>query len=163
MKDTKADADTEVAEVAEVAAASSKRGPEANGDIGNVLLFLTQSQYDDIADLINANREQVLTAGASKASKMAKAAYDKGTGKLVEKVIADPRGLVSVFGRMLASLPSGNVVGVVVRPTLVGVLPSPGPSSWPSSCPPHARGGASRIADEEAGGHMSAPRSWGCF
>ena len=109
MKEAKVDAGSEVAEVVDVSAVASKRGPEASGDIGNVLLFLTQSQYDEIADLISANREQVLTAGAAKASKTAKAAYDKGTGKLVEKVIADPRGLVSVFGRMLASLPSGNV------------------------------------------------------
>lgn len=95
---------------------ASKSGAQTDEDTGSVLLFLTQSQYDDLADLVVANKDEVLAAAEAygnpkaKASKTTIEAFTrKGTGKRADQIIASPRGLVTVFGRMLASLPSGSV------------------------------------------------------
>ena len=52
---------------------------------------------------------------------------------------------------------------VPVRPTLVGVLLRHKSGRDTSTCPPHARGGASDKGLQVLVGPTSAPRSWGCF
>lgn len=91
-----------------VAADENDAGKEAD-DKGNVLLFLTQSQYDEIADLVNRHREEILDFPATFTKAVTKRYNKSPVGKALNEVIADPRGLVCVFGRMLASLPTGNV------------------------------------------------------
>ena len=74
----------------------------------SVLLFLTESQYDDIATVIEAAKSLVLASKT--ADKKDPAGPDfKAFRKNVEAILKESRGVVSVFGRMIASLPSANV------------------------------------------------------
>lgn len=78
--------------------------PDTSGS--RVLMFLTESQYEDLA-----------TYGVEHAADLLAAPWDKTDPKgkefkahraALEEVIIEPRGLVRLFGRMLAHLPAAN-------------------------------------------------------
>lgn len=73
-------------------------------DSSRVLMFMTESQYQDLATYALANLEALSQATADKADDKAFKAHRAA----MEAIIAEPRGLVRLFGRMLAHLPSAN-------------------------------------------------------
>ena len=74
----------------------------------NVLLFLTMSQYADLAVLADQNKDVYLKADPAK-----KAKTFAPLRKAIEAKILNPRGLITVFGRMIAELPAANVDSAV--------------------------------------------------
>ena len=65
------------------------------------------------------------------------------------------------WGCFRSSVPSG--MALLVFPTLVGVFPNGWAWPWPRWRLPHARGGVSVTPSSTLPGHLSSPRSWGCF
>ncbi|SDQ03921.1 type I-E CRISPR-associated protein Cas7/Cse4/CasC [Quadrisphaera sp. DSM 44207] len=111
---------------AEVVFAPYKDAQDASGDAAdgevtgstvssaNVLLFLTESQYADLAAIVTTHRGEVLQAVAAKGRPSKKDGPElKKIRAALSEVIKSPRGLVTVFGRMIAALPTANVEGGV--------------------------------------------------
>jgi len=82
------------------------------GATSNVLLFLTESQYVDLAEIVVANRDTVLAVAENLANSKVKAPAKDAVKPLrtrLEKIIGEPRGVIALFGRMIADLPRANV------------------------------------------------------
>jgi CRISPR system Cascade subunit CasC len=84
----------------------SKKDKQDDGpaDASNVLLFLTNTQYADLAAIAAENKDAFLACTPGKEDKEFKAHR-----RALDAVIKHPRGLISMFGRMIAELPSANV------------------------------------------------------
>ena len=74
------------------------------------MLFLTGSQFEDLADLADTHKVDLLAAtpGADDA-----ATFKKTVRAPIETAIKAPRGMVALLGRMLAELPGANVESAV--------------------------------------------------
>lgn len=79
---------------------------EAGDESSRILMFLTESQYRDLATYAAANSEALLAVDWAKKDPADK--EFKAHRTALEAIIAEPRGLVRLFGRMLAHLPSAN-------------------------------------------------------
>lgn len=90
----------------------AKDGEEPAEATTNVMVFLTGSQFDDLADLAQTHKADLLavTPGDKKGDTPA---FKKAVRTPIETVIKDPRGMVALLGRMLAELPGANVDSAV--------------------------------------------------
>jgi CRISPR system Cascade subunit CasC len=80
-------------------------GEDADDDpAANILLFLTRSQYTDLAAIAADARDLILGTEPGKEGKDFKAIR-----AAITDVIKQPRGVISLFGRMIADLPQANV------------------------------------------------------
>jgi len=103
----------------QVAASAFADGMTLEGGLSTVLLYLPMAAFDELAALCEEHRE-ALAAAESRAADAGKAKPKKG--KKVESVLPRDRindiissrnGVINLFGRMLAELPSAKVDGAV--------------------------------------------------
>lgn len=82
---------------------------DPTGENKRVLMFLTQTQYDDLARYVLANQADIAAAVVDVKDK----GEFKAHRKQITEIISEPRGLVRLFGRMLAHLPVANTDSAV--------------------------------------------------
>src|SRR3954453_10304871 len=78
------------------------------GAASTILLFLTRSQYADLAALADEHKDLVLATKPEKKVKNEAKAFKQIRGEINE-ILRSPRGLITLFGRMIANLPEANV------------------------------------------------------
>jgi CRISPR system Cascade subunit CasC len=88
---------------------AGETGDDPTGEKKRVLLFLTQSQYDDLARYVLDNQADISKAVTDTKDSPNFTAHRKALGD----IIAEPRGLIRLFGRMLAHLPVANTDSAV--------------------------------------------------
>lgn len=86
-------------------------GLEKNGGT-SVLLYLPAPVLDELADICDEHREALTAAHASPKAKKGDKAKDSFRDR-VNSAIAGRNGIINLFGRMLADVPSSHVDGAV--------------------------------------------------
>ena len=92
-----------------LAAEKSSSDGDDHEAAASVLLFLTESQFADLADLADTRRAEIATVDPRKKDP----APFKTVRKDIEAIIKTPRGLIALLGRMIAELPAANVDSAV--------------------------------------------------
>ncbi|QSI48078.1 type I-E CRISPR-associated protein Cas7/Cse4/CasC [Thermobispora bispora] len=86
---------------------AGKSGVKLDKGLTSVLMYLPASALDALADLADEHREEIEARAGKKPAKGVLPA-DR-----VAELLAERNGVITLFGRMLAELPRGNVDGAV--------------------------------------------------
>ncbi|MEV4351700.1 type I-E CRISPR-associated protein Cas7/Cse4/CasC [Actinoplanes sp. NPDC049596] len=112
----KADSGDDTAATDTDATATEAKADDAadNDTNSNVLLFLTDSQYADLAAVADEHKALFLARKLDRKGGIDKDDKDfKPVRKTLNDIVREPRGLITVFGRMIAAMPSANIESAV--------------------------------------------------